>query len=196
MCYIETNGIEGETYISTRSTLIPHVSVASSKETWHSVLVQIFKHPCTCLRVRVLRVFSLDSKFIPVYLHVPGDCFALAEYLVERPGSHHVTKGSLSQQFGAVMSILNVRDSNRRVVHAIVHYRIHRHRHTVLRQHLISRKFPPVNSSFLCVEESVLPLGAARRTFVCVDRPERNYPRKAEWKRCLEVITPNSNLSI
>lgn len=56
--------LKAQTYISTRSTLIPHVSVASSKETWHSVLFQTFKQPCMCLRARVvcaLTWFQIDS---------------------------------------------------------------------------------------------------------------------------------------
>ena len=127
---------EAPTYISTRSTLIPHVSVASSKETWHSgFLFQTSVYVFTCARVAC--VLSFNSKLIPDYLHVPGDGFALAEDLVKRPGSHRVPKRCLRQQFGAVMSVLDVRDRNRRVVHSIVHHRVNRHRHAVLRQHLM-----------------------------------------------------------
>lgn len=126
---------EAPTYISTRSTLIPHVSVASSKETWHSVLFQTSVYVFMCARVAC--VVSFNSKLIPDYLHVPGDRFPLAENFVKRPGSHRVTKRCLRQQFGAMMSVLDVCDRNRRVVHSIIHYRVNRHRHAVLRQHLI-----------------------------------------------------------
>lgn len=59
---------------------------------------------------------------------------------MKRPGAHGVSEHGLSQQSGAVMSVLNVRDRDGRVVHAVIHHRVNGHCHAVLRQHLRQRE--------------------------------------------------------
>lgn len=55
---------------------------------------------------------------------------------MERPSPHGVPERGLSQQSGAVVSILDIRDRDGRVVNAVVNHRVDGHSHAVFRQHL------------------------------------------------------------
>ena len=60
---------------------------------------------------------------------------------MEWSGAHGVTEGRLGEQSCAVVRILDVRDRDRRVVHAVVDDRVHRHSYAVFRQHLRVHRF-------------------------------------------------------
>ena len=60
---------------------------------------------------------------------------------MEWSGAHGVTEGRLGEQSCAVVRILDVRDRDRRVVHAVVDDRVHRHSYAVFRQYLRVHRF-------------------------------------------------------
>jgi len=71
------------------------------------------------------------------YLHGVGDVFSLGEYLGEVLGAEDVAERGLCEQAGRMMGVLDVGDRHDRAADPVVDDRVDRHRHRVLRQHLI-----------------------------------------------------------
>ena len=81
------------TYISTRSTLMPHGSVASSKAAWNIKLQE--------QREKAEKI-TRDDVDKSKHLHIRGDALSVAEDLVQVFCSQDVSQSGLRQQSGMV----------------------------------------------------------------------------------------------
>ena len=70
------------------------------------------------------------------HLHGVRDVFSLGEDLGEVLGAEDVSQGSLSEQSGRMVSILDVCDRHDCTTHSVIDDSIYRHCHGVFRQHL------------------------------------------------------------
>lgn len=99
----------GSTYISTRSTLMPQASVASSNEAWQGTLllqwhsIHYFTLPmdynesinCPPHRRSSRRVMYMSPNCPNTYLHAARDGHTFAEDFVERPRAHRIPERGL-----------------------------------------------------------------------------------------------------
>jgi len=66
-----------------------------------------------------------------------ADVLAVGQYLAETLGAEHSAQGGLRQQARRLLGVVDVHHRRDGVEHAVVHHRVHVHRHRVFRQDLI-----------------------------------------------------------
>ena len=82
--------------------------------------------------------------------------------LVEILGAKNRPEGGLGQELGAVMSVLHVGHTHSGVADPVVHHRVHRHRHAILRQNLQQ----PGEIFFSYEDDDLMELGKRRGEIV------------------------------